>query len=472
MEYIVDADPRIFGWSGSQQQDQDSLRIISLHDAKAVSCSKLGGDILKLERLYSPLNDPNFDKQRFDALREIFWRCWLVATHEQELFMNLAGQIEGIRQWPTTEKPIVLDENDPEDSSELIAAFIDRLTPPKDDTDFYDHLALVDLKCCLRFVQEHIVPGCREHLPQCFGAIIERLWYIITSGREGLGPMSDILGTVIGWLREMEELSERPTETTAIFLAKLIYQIIETDFLSLVGRIVFALVPSMDQSRNSRNFANNARFLRGTEGLFENIAKVVPAKVLAKCFKEQGIEWWKVNDHIELLSLAMIPQDKPRSNGNLPSEIRFYDICSEVWKSVGNCIQHTVDNIEFVQRCAYRRCPDPIIIEGAVHECSGCHRVQYCSARCQALLNIPSGIGCMIMGPKLTMECVSVPSSWGYAEVLFDFECIMGLVTCMFSIYLCGCLSFSAFSTLLLRVLLELSYCFIHRIYFTLSYPY
>ncbi|CAE6422348.1 unnamed protein product [Rhizoctonia solani] len=87
-----------------------------------------------------------------------------------------------------------------------------------------------------------------------------------------------------------EQFQRLPDSSSDLFIQR-IDEMIGTDFLSLVGRTIFALNPIMDQSRNPADFANNAKFLRGTVGLFENISKFVPAPVLADRFKIQGVDW-------------------------------------------------------------------------------------------------------------------------------------------------------------------------------------
>ncbi|KAG8711189.1 hypothetical protein FRC11_003431 [Ceratobasidium sp. 423] len=148
-----------------------------------------------------PLNDQSLAKERLDLFQEIFWRCWIVAMHEQDLFRHMASRIQDLWQWPNMEQSVIPIPIDLQDSTELIAAFIDRLTPPTDDTSVYDSLSLVDLINCIAFVQQRTLPGAGELLPKCFGAIIERLWYTISHPKESSARIGEVLGTVFTWFR-------------------------------------------------------------------------------------------------------------------------------------------------------------------------------------------------------------------------------------------------------------------------------
>ncbi|KDN34230.1 hypothetical protein RSAG8_12673, partial [Rhizoctonia solani AG-8 WAC10335] len=238
-------DDRIFGWSG-RQQCQEGPTIISLTDAETLLTVYID--------FQRSLNDQYLAKQRLDSFREVFWRCWLVTMHDQVLFKHMTSRIQGIYRLSSMEQSAVPIPADPEDSNELIGALIDRLTPPIDDTSYYDFLSLADLIHCIVFMRERIGPGCGVLLPQCFGAIIERLWYTISCQNESIAPLSEVLWTVIGWFRGMQELFELSANISAEPLMELIDEMIRTDFLSLVGRTMFLLKPSMDQSRNYLDF--------------------------------------------------------------------------------------------------------------------------------------------------------------------------------------------------------------------------
>ncbi|KAL5639460.1 hypothetical protein ACGC1H_006828 [Rhizoctonia solani] len=314
-----------------------------------------------------------------ESLQEVFWRCWIVSTAaEEEVLKEMA--IRDLDLWQPTKRDAKGSWVDREDAKELIGAFTNRLTLHGLDPSRYHPLSIAQFTRFIGYLQHRILPtpGCDEHSARCFGAIMERLWSVVCNGEDDDDSINVAVGCVMSWFSEIDD-HQGSYEAGLGPKVRIIDEIINTDCLNLVARVIFRLTPSLDESP-SNSHEINVRVLIGTQFLLERISKFVSVEALRKRLHFYVEDWWKVYEHIMLLGLDLLPV----SSDLKPARKRFYRFCLEVWERIGQLVYQWSDGADYLELCHNLRCPTPILVFGIIYRCSYCHTGEYCSTRCQA----------------------------------------------------------------------------------------
>ncbi|CAE6488731.1 unnamed protein product [Rhizoctonia solani] len=316
-------------------------------------------------------------------LQTVLWRCFLITANvEQETFATICSRDDDL--WPGRKTGPLLSV-ELEDSKVLAISFIKRLQRVENKSN--KPLLFVDLLNALIFVKHHFLPGCQDLVAHCYGAVIEQVWYALERKEQGnFENYSDLdipsaFGRVVDMFSETIMLLTQWKDTTPATVEQIIQEIIRTDLLDLIGRIIFLLNPSLDSNRESEDYQVNAHVLKGSQGLLEDLSRLASPPILEARFRFYGPNWWKI-----ALQMSFLSQVAPPGKLLLGGRQRgFYDICWEIWRQIGRSIQHPVAETPSSSFCSYIRCPDPIVTTGSMYQCSKCHKAEYCSPRCQAL---------------------------------------------------------------------------------------
>ncbi|CAE6500198.1 unnamed protein product [Rhizoctonia solani] len=326
------------------------------------------------------LKGPKEAQRYFGPLKEVFWRCFLVATpHEQASFYHMYQWDRDL--WPQHSQALTTTAK-LHNSTVVIGTFIDRLAPAAVagvSVSSIPPVSLSDLVNSFKYVGNYFQLGCEDLVAGYFGTVIEQMW-CINSQQESDPRFNSAIGTsMLNQFCTILELLRHRTANRAIAL-QVIDVTIKTDLLNLIARAILSLVPHPSMDRHSDDYSTNAHVLKGAEEFHNDLSKLVPAQVMSERFEFYYSDWWKVTRHLGFLGQAILPREQT------PIEVQsfFYALCLEFWGRVGKAIRHPGAELP-ARFCRYTRCPDPWVVAGIVHGCSNCSKVEYCSARCRGM---------------------------------------------------------------------------------------
>ncbi|KAG8729579.1 hypothetical protein FRC11_008432 [Ceratobasidium sp. 423] len=269
----------------------------------------------------------------------IYERAYLVATPDQgKVFMLLSSlNYENSKIWNSSPK-----HNQLGDSKQIIRAFATQIMRPKSP------LPLGHFPNALNFIHRHSLPGCEEEAPLLIGAIISQIWdqFLAYDGTKERGKLVDVISNVFNWFRYVifaagghsKKLRSpisgmlEPFATSRSnqpLMLRIIDTVIQSELLSLIGRIMLSLVPTVDP-RPTRDVVRNGTFFKSSEDLFKNLSQIVPTHALVKLSEPYMHEWWRFYQHLGFLEELAVGS----------ARALFYDFCIRIWTRLRESLGH------------------------------------------------------------------------------------------------------------------------------------
>lgn len=315
-------------------------------------------------------------------LCEILWRYMFVATTNQSpvlIHINNGLNATNLSEaWESSPKI-----SDLEDSRTMLKAFIARLSAV--DSLSYRPLAGAAIPIFMKFVTPVIQPGTEDLVPSLLELALHRFWALLIGRQKEKIPLPYSIGAALHYIGQIFESLRQTFHSNQRALVRVLETMFRNDILDLIGRAIFLLKPSRDES--STEFQSNARFLDDTQSMFLELSKVVPQGLLEYHFRHYARDWLKYRNHFIILTDGS-------AEPFLHSDVIHFQFCREVWNSIAQLLG-LVGAVEqarkIIFQCDYARCANPERLEGTRLACSRCREVAYCSSRCQALDWITGG---------------------------------------------------------------------------------
>ncbi|CAE6509013.1 unnamed protein product [Rhizoctonia solani] len=177
------------------------------------------------------------------SLKEVLWRCWITSTYDDRVILEgIAGRDKIFFQVNIEDKddcPIDYD-----DANGIIEILIGRLTQQTLDPIRYKPFGLGGFCTFIDYMTHHVLPALcyADRSARCFGAIIEWLWSVLSNPNTCDTDFNAAVGMIS--ISFSEPNSETYSETGQKLDRQIIDEIINTDYVNLVGRVMLRLAPS------------------------------------------------------------------------------------------------------------------------------------------------------------------------------------------------------------------------------------